>query len=183
MIATLRRARYGPAVTSSRRKVDGSAGPNHAFRLQGRPPGRQADAGERGVSQRGAALRPDERSDVGGPASGLERPDDQRAQSAARRCAVRAARRRRRHRRHRISRRQGGRLRLSRHRLRHQFRHAGGRPRARGGAASRRPGVVRRRQCRGAGFPRPQLRRLHHRLRHPQRAADRSRARARRFAC
>ena len=34
-----------------------------------------------------------------------------------------------RHRRRRVSRRQGGRLRLSRHRLRHQFRHAGGRPR------------------------------------------------------
>ena len=70
------------------------------------------------------ALRPDERSDVGGPASGLERPDDQRAQSAARRRAVRAARRCRRHRRHRVSRRQGGGPRLSRHRLRHQFRHA-----------------------------------------------------------
>ena len=64
-------------------RVDGSARPNHAFRLQGRAPGRQADAGERRVSQRGTALRPDERSDVGGPASGLERHDDQRAQSAA----------------------------------------------------------------------------------------------------
>ena len=28
-------------------------------------------------------------------------------------------------------------------------------------------------QCRGAGVSRPQLRRLHHRVRHPQRAADR----------
>ena len=35
---------------------------------------------------------------------------------------------------------------------------------------------LRRGQCRGAGLPRPQLRRLHHRVRHPQRAADRSRA-------
>ncbi len=50
-----------------------------------------------------------------------------------------------------------------------------GRSRARR-AASRRPGVVRRGQCRGAGFPGSQLRRLHDRVRHPQRAADRSRA-------
>ena len=42
---------------------------------------------------------------------------------------------------------------LSGHRLRHQFRHARCRPRARRGAPSRRPGLVRRRQCRGAGFP------------------------------
>ena len=63
--------------------MHGSAGPNHPFRLQGRAPGGQADAGERRVSQRGAALRPDERSDVGGPAPGLEGPHDQRAQSAA----------------------------------------------------------------------------------------------------
>ena len=66
--------------------------------------------------------------------------------------------------------------RLSRHRLRHQFRHARGRPRARRGAASRRPGVVRRRQRRGAGLSRPPFRRLHHRVRHPQRAANRPRA-------
>ena len=66
------------------RIVDGSTRPDHAFWLQGRPPGGQADAGERCVPQRGAALRPDERPDVGGPAPGLERPDDQRAQSAAR---------------------------------------------------------------------------------------------------
>ena len=41
-------------------------------------------------------------------------------------------------------------------------------------APSRRPGVVRRGQCRGAGVSRSHLRRLHHRVRHPQRAADRS---------
>ena len=108
------------------------------------------------------------------PAPGLERPDDQRAQSAARRGAVCAARRRRRHRRHRVPRRQGGGRGLSGHRLRHQFRHARRRPHARGGTASRRPGIVRRRQCRGAGVSGPQFRRLHHRVRHPQRAADRS---------
>ena len=43
-------------------------------------------------------------------------------------------------------------------------------------APSRPAGFVRRGQCRGAGFPRSQLRRLHHRVRHPQRAADRCRA-------
>ena len=112
-----------------------------------------------------------------GPASGLERPDDQRAQSAARRDAVRAARRRRRHRRHRLSRRQGRGPEFSGHRLRHQFRHARGRPRARRGAPSRPSGVVRRRQCRSAGVSGSRVRRLHHRVRHPQRAADRPRAR------
>ena len=173
MIAPLRRARYGPASWS---RVDGSAGPNHAFWLQGRAPGRQADAGERGVSQRGVALRPDERPDVGGPAPGLEGHHDQRAQSAEERYAVRAARRRRRHRRHRVPRRQGGGFRLPRHRLRHQHRHARGRPRARRGATSRRPGLLRRRQCRSAALSRPQLRRLYDRVRHSQRAADRPRA-------
>ena len=78
-----------------------------------------------------SALRPDERSDVGGPAPGLEGHHDQRAQSAAQRRAVRAARRRRRHRRYRLPRRQGGRPGLSRHRLRHQYRHARGRPQPR----------------------------------------------------
>ena len=39
--------------------------------------------------------------------------------------------------------------------------------------ASRSTGVVRRRQRRGAGVSGPQFRRLHHRLRHPQRAAHR----------
>ena len=71
--------------------------------------------------------------------------------------AVRAARCCRRHRRHRLSRRQGGRPRVSGHRLRHQFRHARRRPRARGGAASRRSGIIRRGQCRGAGVPRTTL--------------------------
>ena len=42
--------------------------------------------------------------------------------------------------------------------------------------ASRRAGFVRRGQCRGAGVRRSQFRRLHHRVRHPQCAADRSRA-------
>ena len=48
-----------------------------------------------------------------------------------RRRAVRAARRRRRHRRYRLPRRQGGGHGLSRHRLRHQCRHARRRPRPR----------------------------------------------------
>jgi len=49
--------------------------------------------------------------------------------------------------------RRSGRLGLSGHRVRHQFRYAGCWPRARGGPASRRPGVLCRRQCRSAGFP------------------------------
>ncbi len=159
------------------RSIDGTARPNHAFWLQGRPPGRQADAGERRVSQRRQALRSDERPDVGGVASRLEGRDDQRAQSTARRCAIRAARRRRRHRGYRVPRRQGIRRRLYRHSLRHQFRHARGRPRARHGASSRPSSLVRRRQCRSAGVSGPRLRRLHNRVRHPQRAADRPRAR------
>ena len=51
------------------------------------------------------------------------------------------------------------------------------------GAASRPAGLVRRGQCRGAGVSGSQLRRLHDRVRHPQRAADRCRARARPTAC
>ena len=158
------------------RAEDEPAGPNHPFWLQGRAPGGQADAGERRISQRGVPLRPDERSDVGGPAPGLERHHDQCAQPAERRRAVRIARRRRRHRRYRLPRGRGGRRRLPRHRLRHQHRYARGRPQPRAGAPSRPAGFLRRGQCRGAGFPRPQLRRLHHRVRHPQRAADRCRA-------
>ena len=66
--------------------------------------------------------------------------------------------------------------RLPRHRLRHQRRHARGRPQPRCDAPSRRAGRLRRGQCRGAGVRRPLVRRLHHRVRHPQRAADRCRA-------
>ena len=71
--------------------------------------GRQADAGERGVSQRGA--RYDLMNDLmsaGCTGSGKTCMINC-AQSAARRCAICAARRRRRHRRHRVPRRQGGR--------------------------------------------------------------------------
>ena len=46
---------------------------------------------------------------------------------------------------------------LSGHRVRHQFRYAGRRARARGGAPPRASGVVRRRQCRGAGVSGSQL--------------------------
>ena len=137
--------------------IDGPTRPNHAFRLQGRALGRQADAGERRVPQRGAALRPDERPDVGGAAPGLEGRDDQCAQSAAQRKAVRAARRRRRHRRHRVPRRQSRGPGLPGHRVRHQCRYAQRRARARGGAPPRASGVVRRRQCRGAGVSGSQL--------------------------
>src|SRR5579883_2342402 len=56
-----------------------STGPDHAFRLPQRALGREADAGERGVSQRRLALRSDERSDVDGPAPGLEGHHDQHA--------------------------------------------------------------------------------------------------------
>ena len=86
---------------------------------------------ELGVSQRGLALRSDERPDVGRAAPRLEGHHGQHARSAQRRAAVRAARRRRRHRRYRVSRGEGARRRLSRHRLRHQCRHAAGRPGAR----------------------------------------------------
>src|SRR6266550_4965586 len=61
------------------------AGSNHPFWLQGRAPGGQADAGERRISQRGVPLRPDERSDVGGPAPGLEGHHDHGAQPAEKR--------------------------------------------------------------------------------------------------
>src|SRR4051794_36095531 len=59
--------------------------------------------------------------------------------------------------------------------MRHQFRYAQGRPRARGGGVPRRPGLVCGRQRGSVGFPPSQFQWLHHRIRHPQRAADRSR--------
>ncbi len=53
----------------------------------------------------------------------------------------------------------------------------GGRARARHPARARSRGDFRAGQCRGAALSRPQLRLRHHRLRHPQRAAHRARAR------
>jgi len=70
--------------------------------------------------------------------TGLERPDDQCAQSAAPRHAVCAARCGRRHRRYRISRRRSGRLGFRATVCDIKFRYAGCWPRARGGPASRR---------------------------------------------
>ena len=70
----------------------------------------------------------------------------------------------------------GRRRRHARHRARHQCRHAGGRPDARGGARPRRCDRIRGRQRRDVAVPGPPIRRRHHRVRHPQRAADRRRA-------
>ena len=64
-----------------------------------------------------------------------------------------------------------------RHRRRHQRRDARGRPRARRASAVSTTSYVHRGQCRGAAVSRPHLRRGHHRVRHPQRAAHRLRAR------
>ena len=82
VIAPLRR---GALWSRRRRPVDGSTGPDHPFRLQGRAARREAGAGRTTSSTRGAALRPDERPDVGRPAPGLEGRAGHRAQSAARR--------------------------------------------------------------------------------------------------
>ena len=155
------------------------------FRREDRAAGRQAGAGRRRVPFGRAPLRPDERPDVGRPAPGLEGRAGHRGQSAASRSSRFAlldlaggtgdvafrvvGSRRRRH---------------ARHRLRHQCRHARRRPRARRRSAGiDRRGDLRAGQCRGTALSRPQLRLRHHRLRHPQRAAHRARARARPIAC
>ena len=60
----------------------------------------------------------------------------------------------------------------------------GGRPRARREARARRRGrLSSRRNAEALPFRRPQLRRLHDRLRHPQRAAHRARRSPKRIAC
>src|SRR5262249_50590660 len=113
----------------------------YRFRLPAGAARAQAGAGRRRFSQRGEALRPDERPHVGRASPRLEGHARHRHQSAARAAgvgatgpgvgaAVRAARSCRRHRRHRLSRARGRRQRHARHRRRHQRRHARGRARA-----------------------------------------------------
>ena len=63
------------------------------------------------------------------------------------------------------------------HRARHQRLDARRRPRARRQSGARRQHRFRRGQCRGTAFRRRHVRRLYDRLRHPQRAAHRRRAR------
>ena len=156
------------------------------FRRPDRAAGRQAGAGGRRVPFGRAPLRPDERPDVGRAAPGLEGRAGHGGQSAAKGrpgrlskmadkafalldlaggtgdVAFRVV--------------EAGGARHARHRLRHQCRDAGRRPRTRRRARARRRRHLRARQCRGAALSRPQLRLRHHRLRHPQRAAHRARA-------
>ena len=97
----------------------------------------------------GAALRPDERPDVGRRAPALEERAGRRAEPAAGREVPRRGGR---HRRHRLPHRAAGRRRRGRHDLRHQPGDARGRPRPRGRsrpAARPRPGrPATRRACR-----------------------------------
>ena len=114
---------------------------NGRFRLPAPAARAQAGARRRRFSQRGAPLRPDERSHVGRAAPRLEGrtrhrrrspqgPASGRRACRCRRAAVCAPRRRRRHRRHRLPGGRGGRRGHARDGRRHQCRHARGRARA-----------------------------------------------------
>src|SRR5450759_1499900 len=148
----------------------------HPFRRKNRAAGRQASAGGRRVPFGRAPLRPDERPDVGRAAPGLEGRAGQRGPSAQGRQAIRPARSRRCHRRRGVPRGGSRRAKRARHCLRHQCRHAQRRPRTRARTRARLRGDLRARQCRSAALSESALRLRHHRLRHPQRAAHRTRA-------
>ena len=122
-------ARYGPAETGlfpAAVRTIAMPGPakRDPFRLPQRAAWRQAGAGRRRVPLGGAALRPDERPDVGRAASRLERRAGHGGQPAEKKAAFHAARSGRRHRRRRLPRGRGRRAGHARHRRRHQRRDA-----------------------------------------------------------
>ncbi len=98
------------------------------------------------------------------------------------RSRVPTSRRRGRHGRRRLPRCGGGRSCERSDGRRHQRRHAAGRRRARAQAARGKARALRRRQRRGAAAAGRLFRRLHDRLRHPQRAAHRAPRSPRPFA-
>ena len=137
---------------------------------------REAVAGQRRVPPRRQPLRPDERPDVGRPAPAVEGRPGGLAEPAEAAGLV-GARRGRRDRRRGAAHRRGLAPPGLGHRARHQRLHAGGRPRARRSPRARREDRLRGGQCRGPAVCRRALRRLHDRLRNPQRAAYRGGAR------
>ena len=150
---------------------------HHQLRLPAGRGGHAPASRQRRVLHRRRALRPDERPDVGRPAPAVEGRPRRLARAAEVGAPLRPDRRRRRHRRHHAPRARDRRTGLPGRAVRHQSGDGGGGPQASGRGAVGRARRLRHRQCRGAAVPRQVVRRLHDRLRHPQRHAHRPGAR------
>ncbi len=165
---TTEAARTGPARTPR-------------FRLRARPAVREAGPGRRRVPLRRPRYDTDERPDVGRPPPRLEIAPDRHA-APVEDAPPPPSRRGGRHRRHRLPHPRGGRAGTPTSPCSTSTRRCCGRlPSAR--ARSMTAASISSRQCRDAAAARQQLRQLHHRLRHPERASASMRRSGRHGAC